>query len=40
MWKKAGRAYTGRSEKIFDLGNGGSTPATSAFMSIIFGDVS
>jgi len=30
MWKEAGRAYTGRSEKVFNLGNGGSNPATSA----------
>ena len=40
MWEEAGRAYTGRSKKVFYLGNGGIAPATSAFMSVIFGDVS
>lgn len=29
MWKEVGRAYTRKSEKVFNLGSGGSNPATS-----------
>lgn len=28
MWKEAGRTYTGRSEEVFYLGNGGSNPGS------------
>ena len=28
MWKEAGRTYTGRSEEVFCLGNGGSNIAS------------
>ena len=31
MWKKTGRTYTGGSEEVFNLVNGGRNPAISAF---------